>query len=368
VREAPTPRAPSVAAVGAAMLLGGLGFDAPSLLVPGVALLLLALGAWLWVGLASRGGRLERLPGPGRLLEAERYPLRIRLRGTLLPPPGGELTDPLLERPVPVGPLWGRRLRRDPPLRGPGRYRLGSPRLLVRDPFGLATRELRSAPVGDLVVLPRLEPIELLATAGGALGEGAGVARGGRGVSQVAEVDVEGLRPYRPGSPASRIHWPAVARHGELIERRLSSGGGSRPVVVLDLRGSDGRPPAVRAAASLCFQLAAGGGCELVLPGSRRALPLDPSLRGWPEAHVRIAVAPAGAPPASTLAAAGGGPVFWVASGGPSKPPPAALRQGGYLITAERRRGEPAFKVAGCYGYPLAGARAAATPAARARA
>ncbi len=59
-----------------------------------------------WVELATIGARLEREPGPGRLEESEPYPLRIRLRGALLPPPGGELADPLLDRPVPVGPRW----------------------------------------------------------------------------------------------------------------------------------------------------------------------------------------------------------------------------------------------------------------------
>src|SRR3954462_9351764 len=39
-------------------------FDEPSLYVPGLALLLLGVGSWLWVGLASRGGALRAIPGP----------------------------------------------------------------------------------------------------------------------------------------------------------------------------------------------------------------------------------------------------------------------------------------------------------------
>ena len=360
--EEQTPRAPLVAALGAALLLAGLGFDAPSLLIPGLTLTLLALVAFAWVELATRGGRLERGRGPTRLMEGAPYPLRVRLRGTLLRPPGGELRDPLLERPLAVGPLWRRLLRREVNLRDPGRQRLGSTTLIVRDPLGLWRRRLLSAPAGDVVVLPRLEPVELSGPGGELLGRGAGA--GGRGISHLAQVDVDGLRPYRPGSPASRIHWPAVARHGELIERRLSSAAGSRPLVVLDLRGFEGRPRAIRAAASLCFELAAGGGCELVLPGSRRALVLDPSLRGWPEAHVRLALAPAGPPPAP----AARGAVIWVASRGSPAPPSSALRAGGYLVTLERRRGEPAFRVAGCYGHVVAAGGRAARAAARASA
>ena len=56
-------------ALGAA-LLGGLmsaaasGFDEPSLYVAGLALLLLGVGSWLWVGLASQGAGITRMPGP----------------------------------------------------------------------------------------------------------------------------------------------------------------------------------------------------------------------------------------------------------------------------------------------------------------
>src|ERR687887_154040 len=95
-RDDATPRAPATAALGTVFLLVGLGFGLTAALVCGIALLGLALGAFGWVELATRGGRLERLPGPGRLEESEAFPLRIRLRRTLLPPPGGELVDPLL--------------------------------------------------------------------------------------------------------------------------------------------------------------------------------------------------------------------------------------------------------------------------------
>ena len=95
--EAAAPRAPATAALGAAFLLVGLGFGLEAALVCGVALLGLAAVAVGWVELATLGGRLERLPGPGRLEESEPYLLRIRLRRTLLPPPGGELSDPLLD-------------------------------------------------------------------------------------------------------------------------------------------------------------------------------------------------------------------------------------------------------------------------------
>src|SRR5205809_993875 len=82
---------------------------------------------------ATAGATPERESGPGRLEESEPYPLRIRLRGALLPPPGGELADPLLDRSVPVGPSWARHLEREIWLEGPGRLPMPPARLEVRD-------------------------------------------------------------------------------------------------------------------------------------------------------------------------------------------------------------------------------------------
>ena len=102
-----------------------------------------------------------------------------------------------------------------------------------------------------------------------------------------AELDLDGLRPYREGTPASRIHWPAVARSGEMLERRLTADADSAPLVVLDAP----RPPseealdmAVRAAASLCVHLARRRACALLLPGDRRPTALAPDLAAWPAA------------------------------------------------------------------------------------
>ena len=45
---------------------------------------------------------------------------------------------------------------------------------------------------------------------------------------------MDGLRPYRPGSPASRIHWRTVARSGEMYEKRFVAGADAAPLIVLD--------------------------------------------------------------------------------------------------------------------------------------
>ena len=259
----------------------------------GIALLALALGAIAWVELATLGGRLERTPGPTRLEESDPYPLRLGLRRTLVPPPGGELSDPLLDRPIPVGPRWRRGASRDIWLERPGRMALVPARLVVRDPLGLWRRELDSGRTAELVVLPRIDPVRWIGPGSEPRGIAAGSGSDADATSRrggLAQFEVDGLRPYREGSPASRIHWPAVARTGEMIERRLIAGGEPRPLVVFDPRGSSGRDlreRAMRAAASLCVELAQSGGCELLVPGERRPLAIDPSLRTWPEAHTQ---------------------------------------------------------------------------------
>jgi uncharacterized protein (DUF58 family) len=358
------PAAPTAAGIGAALVLAGLGFGSPSLLVPGLGLLGMAATFFVWVGLATPS-RLVRAPGPGRVIEDEAFGLRIRAVGGLLPLPGGELTDPVLEAPIRVGPRWKRRIELEVRLRGRGRRRLEPARLVVRDPLGLRTRVVASEPAGELLVLPRIEPL-VVAGRGSAgssvlagLDDGAGA---GRLDARAIELEIDGLRPHREGSPASRIHWPTVARTGELIERRLVAGADSAPLVVLDgcrPASPDALDLAVRAATSLCWHLSQQGGCALLLPGERRAAEVEPELRGWPGAHARLAlVEPASAGPAlAPLQRAGA--VFWItARAAPALP--AAIRNGSgtrYLVgPTVRGAGAPAFLVAGCEGRRI-GAR-----------
>jgi uncharacterized protein (DUF58 family) len=368
--ESESPRAPATAALGATFILAGLGFDLMGALLCGVALLSLAVGAVIWVELATRGGRLEREPGPRRLEEGVPYPLRIRLRRTLVPPPGGRLIEPLLERPVAVGPRWRKRLECVTWLDRPGRRRLESARLIVRDPLGLWRRELRSGPGDQIVVLPRIDRVRWRANGGQPRGSAAGSGHDGDASSRrrgVAQFEVDGLRPYREGSPASRIHWPAVARTGEMLERHLVAGGEPRPLVVFDPRGGSepgARERAMRAAASLCAELARRGGCDLLLPGERRPLSIDSTLRAWPEAHVRIAISGEGAAPALS-AASSGGAVLWVTAG--SAPPPFLGRNhpGSYVVAPTGSRRSADFRVSGCFGYPISRATGSAQELAR---
>jgi uncharacterized protein (DUF58 family) len=360
--ESGSPRAPATATLGAALVLTGFGFGLVGALVCGLALLGLAGGAVAWVELATRGGRLERERGPRRLDERDSYPLSLGLHGTVMPPPGGELRDPLLERPVEVGPRWRRSLARSVWFDGPGRRRLDPARIVVRDPLGLWEKGLESKAGEEIVVLPRIDPISWAegGSEEGGRSEGSGSSseassrRGG-----MAQFEVDGLRPYRDGSPASRIHWPAVARTGEMIERRLIAGGDPRPLVVYDPRGADqwSRVRAMRAAASLCVALARAGGCDLLLPGARRPLSIDSALRSWPEAHTRLAMTDeraAVALPSRTSGAL----AYWVTTGRALPRSAGRLHPRSLLITPNGSRRSAAFRVSGCFAYrAVSGAR-----------
>ena len=348
-------------ALGAAMTASAAVFASPSLYVPGIALTLLAAAAGVWVLAAAAGATLERSTGPATVEEERQWPLVITARTGIVPAPSGELIEPLLRRSLPMAGRTSRRMRVAVTFERRGRRQLQPARLVIRDPFGLVERAFEAGEADEVLVLPRIEPVV-------ASGRGAGAsveaAVGARPAEASAEIEMESLRPYREGAPASRIHWPTVARVGTLMERRLLADSDSQPLVVMDpTRPADDAAldMAVRAAASLCVHLARSGGCSLLLPGDRRATDLGPDLGGWPSLHARLAlVEPAAGGLAARLEARRGA-VFWVTARPGLPHALERIRAERYLVSPNGHRGEAAFTVSGCTGIALGrGARRAA--------
>jgi uncharacterized protein (DUF58 family) len=350
------------ALLGVALCLAGGTFDTPSLYVPGVGLLAIAIGAVSWVWLAARGATVVRVPGPHTVSEEDPYPLRVEVRSGILPPPGGDLLEPLLGWPVPVGGRWSRRLRINVRFSRRGRRVLEPDVLVIRDPLRTYSREIVGAGGEEILVLPRVYPV----TAPGSGGAGAGAAAGlgsepslsGRRLdASAAELEIDGLRAYRDGAPASRIHWPSVARHGEMLERRLVAELDSAPLVVLDPSSPAGEEEldmAVRAAASLCLWLARKDGCAILLPGARRPIDIGHDLGAWPAVHARLALVDEGPAPASGVLGPRGGAVIWV-TGADLRTTPRTLERlpagSRYVVAPGVLAGvRPAFEVAGCTG------------------
>ena len=350
-------------ALGLALVLLGAGVDAEPLLAPGVALVALAAVTAGWVAAAARGASVARELSSHRVAEEEPLTVRLTARAGALPFPGGALEDPLLPEPAPVHS--GRavaRVRIEVRFARRGARALAAPRLALRDPLGVARREVGEEGEDRVLVLPRVHPVI-------AAGEGSPLQTGGRAAPVAgAEMELDGLRPYRDGAPATRIHWPALARGAGLLERRLRPEGEGRPLVVLDAAGpvaTEDLDAAVRAAASLAHALARAGGCSILLPGDRRATALEPDGRGWPAVHARLAIVEAGPPPhaggsALAAAAASAHAVYYVVARRGGRPPQALVRARGRVRLVVVAPGEgaahrpAAFAVAGCHGYVLA--------------
>jgi uncharacterized protein (DUF58 family) len=324
-------RALGVGAAGALLVLVAFVFAAGPLFVAGVALGVIGAAAPLWVLWSVRGARVARILATERVTEGTTFTATIEVRRPLSPDGWGrlEVVDELSDSRFALG-AQGSPLRRVRVARvrvttafeRRGAYRIEPPQLLAQDPFALARASRPGdGPVQTVLVLPRTEPVRWRGAAGGPRLAGGN----GDGASEaLAASDLEGLRPYRPGTPASRIHWPALARGRGLIERRLQADAEQRPLVVLDarVRGRDPAPldAAVRAAASIVLELARAGGCGLLLPGQMRAIVIDSTLTNWSDIRARLAVVGTPADPVGVLApalagaAARGGPLIYVSA------------------------------------------------------
>jgi len=329
-------------------------FDARPLLVGAGAFAVLAVGAAGWTALAARGARIERRLSALRTVEDEPVEVVLRVRADV-PLPGGTVDEPLLGAPVALAPgRRGARVRVRVRFARRGLRSLEAPTLRVGDPLGLTARTVapaQRAPV-ELLVLPRVEPV--IAVGGG---DPTGSVRA-LTLAGLAEVEVDGLRAYRAGTPASRIHWPALARGAGLLERRLRPSEDGHPLVVLDPRAparDEDLDAAVRAAASLCRHLAVRDGCAILLPGERRARRVERDLGAWPAVWARLAVVEAGPPPSLAALAGRTGGVFYVAARPPARAPRALAEAPGprILVVPVELPGPVAFEVAGCRGYAV---------------
>ncbi len=323
--------------LGAVLCLLAGAFAVPSLYVPGVALVLLAVGASALVGAAAGSAALRLELPPGAVEEDAGVALALHLEGRF-----ARLCRASLQ-PAPDAPwrlVREREVRLELRPQRRGRHVVGPAVVRFADPFGVCVRERRSER-RELLVLPRVQ----------ALPRGAAAAILSLPTAQARGLDggVEGVGPYRPGAPASRIHWLTAARTGTLMERRGSAAGERAPVtIVLDPHGAAGAEAldmAVRAAASLCVGLARRGGCELLLPGEERASTVAADLAAWPPLHARLALVDGNGAPWWAAVAQARRVVLVCAGGLDSAPAPTVA----CTVAPTARAGQPLlFRVAGC--------------------
>lgn len=159
-----------------------------------------------------------------------------------------------------------------------GAHRLGPSQVRVRDALGIFERRSAAGRQEPLLILPA--PDNRLA--------GAPPGGGPAGL----EEEPDGVRPYTPGTPLSRIHWPALARGAGLHVRRVAPGPEALPLVLVDTDGDHG-PGALdwvaRAAAGWILHLVRAGGCRVLLPGDRAATTVTSAVE-WRAVHRRLAL------------------------------------------------------------------------------
>jgi uncharacterized protein (DUF58 family) len=358
-------RTAGIVVAGGALILAAYAFANSELLVPAIGFLLLGLtGPWMWI--AGRAASLTRSIEIDRVLEDQPLEARIRVRGGVLGLPGAEILDSLAGTRIRLSGSAARAASRTTEVlvvgRFPrrGRHHLEPPALALADPLGLVRIVRRSrCEAHSLLVLPRTERLRWLA---GPSSDQLDRQSGAAAAETLAALEIDGLRPYRPGTPASRISWSALARGAGLLERRLRAERDVGPLVVLDLR-SDGPEEeidaAVRAAASLTLEMARRTGCELLLPGDRRPVQIGTDLCAWPAAHARLALIEGGpdSPTPWPPSGARSGTIFYVAAQ-PRRLAARLLRgaSGGVVLVlpgtvAPGQRAVPRFDVSGCRGY-----------------
>jgi uncharacterized protein (DUF58 family) len=351
-----------VALVGALMMFTGLAIAGPALSVPGAGLLALGVLAPLWVLAASRRVHLEAHPLDETVTDGQALRLEVSLDSgrARLGLGDGLLSHELAKEPLPLNAralARGERVVLQLQARGRGRRVLDSPRLVLNDPLGLARAgRAGGGRAGAVLVLPATEPVrwvddnELNGVSGASSGMGAGI----------PTIDIAGLRAYQPGTPATRIHWPALARGGDLLERVFVTEAELAPVIVVDPRTADpARLEAViRAAASLTLALAHRASVDLALPGRGTPLRVSSTLSAWPTALRALALLEATEPDSVGPRLPPGGGVLFYACTDPALAAAARGHWAGRLLTLSPQPAGLAapgavLEVAACAAWPL---------------
>jgi uncharacterized protein (DUF58 family) len=261
-----TPLTPTGFAV--ACMVGGVG--AVGYTTQARALLLLTYGAAITIGAAallmSRPGRstTARCPLPSRITAGE--PVEVSFADTRLG------TGAVLVERLPVALGSDRVLGPDDDNPSTRRYRIGVPprgawtigptEEIRTDPAGVLVRSTAVCEPVELLVHPRIEPVE------------------GRTIARLLEdppirpprpqpwrtgMEFAGARPYSPGDDVRRIMWRAYARTDDLVVKESERGLTDRVAVVIDTEEAHYPAPtgdgtieaferAVSAAASLAVQ------------------------------------------------------------------------------------------------------------------
>jgi uncharacterized protein (DUF58 family) len=158
-----------------------------------------------------------------------------------------------------------------------GRYRIGPLAVDISDPFALTRLRLEFDDRDELIVTPELE--DLQSAPDSPFGSNVGLSRA-RNLFRTGE-EFYTMRQYQQGDDLRRIHWPSVARSGDLMIRQDESSRRSNCLLFVDTRmGSIGQAHspaferAVSAAASIGVLMARSGFTLKVATADARPVPV----------------------------------------------------------------------------------------------
>lgn len=115
-----------------------------------------------------------------------------------------------------------------------GRYRLGPLTVDVTDPYGLTRQRLEFDDGDEVLVTPEIE--DLSAMPDPASGPSFGASRA-RQLLRVGD-EYHTMRQYQQGDDLRRVHWPSVARTGQLMIRQDEATRRANGLILLDQRQS----------------------------------------------------------------------------------------------------------------------------------
>ena len=243
------------------------GFGTDAMFPVAVGLALAPAAAWGWVRLLDRPMRLRRRAGHLELVEGQSFAVGLEVTADGGPLPSrAVVVDRVGKRPVSAQVVRSGRV-----LRGRyevvsafrGRYRLGGAELVIGDGFGLAEARIALDRSDEVIVYPRVYPLEGLFTdAGGSSGE-----QGRALLHRTAGYDLHSIRDHQQGESLRRVHWRSTAKRRKLMVKELQDTPRDEASVLLDgdAQALAGEAPEstfdyqVRAAASLLHRLVESG-------------------------------------------------------------------------------------------------------------
>ena len=177
--------------------------------------------------------------------------------------------------------------------------------LWCEDPFRLVSRRITVAPPAHVIVYPTPAEVSRHDRPPGAHPRGRERSSSAGAPNTFSGDELSGLRPYAPGDRLTRLHWPSLARSGDLVVREFVEPEAGSLSLLVDLRPSahdaDSIEPTIARAAGLGIEALRGGLTVELCTSTGDRMVIAPGTAGRQTLLRALALlGPASAPPAVT--------------------------------------------------------------------